>query len=619
MFFDIGTFFVFILIGSSSYPVAARIACSSRSGVCVDGENDIEALIQNKVHVNQVPLLGMKEATCGFSTECALDYTMASVKEAVAQSYASQDANREALQKMHDKQRQACMASADRSSKILEDGGWCYDKQKSHRVQAREGKVDQDFFLPPHHVVADEVLVSVLAEKVLLREDGSCCHSLTDLGAGIGQFGHALRARLPQLEYHGYDGGGNVEEFTNNYVKFADLTLPLSLKPTDWVISSEVGEHIPHKYEAQVIANIHAHNCRGVILTWAVVGQGGNGHINCHSNSYLIKIFEDLGYKINEELTSALRASRSRKNHPWLMHSSMAFERTTKLTTCDSGAGDSLLGVHPTPVGHAENLMSWAYYINMDRSTARKQYMEDQLLKLQRASEPKYGRFLFQRFRAVDGKLDPWVQHVLQQKQEGNLALTQAVRDLKEEELPGTLACYRSHLLAWKRALRDVQSHVHHDRFVMILEDDAKFMVESLEGLPSRLESVPKDADMVMLGSFGLKRQRDYVGSGVYLASGPFGIASDEDAAASLKAKNSSSVLERNHPYIFYGGTHAYLIRSDRLQALINFIETRPPSYEFDRATASETHDLKKYVLDPPMVNQNRDFSSDISSLTGLV
>merc|ERR1719440_1845312 len=130
-----------------------------------------------------------------------------------------------------------------------------------------------NFMLPKHHVLADEVIVSTLANKLLLKKDGSCCYSLTDLGAGVGQYGHALRAIHPSLEYHGYDGAGDVEEFTNNYVQFTDLTQPLNLKRTDWVILSEVGEHIPHKFEQQVIANIHAHNCKGVILTWAVLQQ----------------------------------------------------------------------------------------------------------------------------------------------------------------------------------------------------------------------------------------------------------------------------------------------------------------------------------------------------------
>jgi len=270
---------------------------------------------------------------CGFNAECPRDYNLTEVNSTTDPSQVEN--NTETLARLHDTQRKACEASADEKNAILETGGWCYDIPKSQVVNVNGTNVDMDYRLPLHHVVADEVLVSTLSESVLLKEDGSCCHSLTDLGAGVGQYGHALRARLPKLEYYGYDGAGNVEEFTNNYVKFVDLTQPLNLKQTDWVLSAEVGEHIPHKHEAQVIANIHAHNCKGVILTWAVPGQGGNGHINCHSNQYLIQIFEELGYTLNKDLSAALRAPRTGNQNWWFLHSAMAFDRITKPASCN--------------------------------------------------------------------------------------------------------------------------------------------------------------------------------------------------------------------------------------------------------------------------------------------
>jgi hypothetical protein len=40
-------------------------------------------------------------------------------------------------------------------------------------------------------------------------------------------------------------------------VKFADLTLPMAGEVSDWVMSVEVGEHIPHAFEKDLIRNIH--------------------------------------------------------------------------------------------------------------------------------------------------------------------------------------------------------------------------------------------------------------------------------------------------------------------------------------------------------------------------
>jgi len=314
-------------VGRSSGVASDLAACTS-----ADGLVDEASLLQTRFdHIFGSP------TGCGLptsKTECPRDYSLASVNETVEQRRASPEAGRKALQKVHDEMRQACAVSSGKADTVLPDGGWCYDKNHSFLVKASDGKSDVDYYLPVHHVAADEIYVSVLAEQVLPREDGSCCQSITDLGAGIGQLGHALRAKFPTLEYHGYDGAGNVEEFTDNYVAFTDLTRPLSLKQTDWVFSSEVGEHIPNENEAQVIANIHAHNCKGIILSWAIVGQGGHGHVNVHSNEYMIKLFEGLGYKKNEHLTAALRAPRVGPDHPWLMGSSMAFDRLSKPSTC---------------------------------------------------------------------------------------------------------------------------------------------------------------------------------------------------------------------------------------------------------------------------------------------
>lgn len=83
------------------------------------------------------------------------------------------------------------------------------------------------------------------------------------MGAGVGQAGHALRALLPELDYHGYDGAGNVQEYTGGYVKFADLTVPMAVEASDWVFL-EVGEHIPNELEKAVIRNLHALNRKGV-------------------------------------------------------------------------------------------------------------------------------------------------------------------------------------------------------------------------------------------------------------------------------------------------------------------------------------------------------------------
>lgn len=122
--------------------------------------------------------------------------------------------------------------------------------------------------------------------------------SLSDFGAGQGQYGVQIQKTFPEtFIYRGYDGAGDVEIFTESFLSFFDLTIPLKLPISDWVVSLEVGEHVSSHQEGMVIRNLHAHNCKGIILSWSVAGHGGHHHINLHNNQYMIDIFGELGYE----------------------------------------------------------------------------------------------------------------------------------------------------------------------------------------------------------------------------------------------------------------------------------------------------------------------------------
>jgi 2-polyprenyl-3-methyl-5-hydroxy-6-metoxy-1,4-benzoquinol methylase len=72
-----------------------------------------------------------------------------------------------------------------------------------------------------------------------------------------------------------------VEEATNNAVKFMDLSSRKWLgHQFDWILSLEVGEHIPHQLEDVFIGNLVRHAKKGIILSWAVPGQEGHHHVN---------------------------------------------------------------------------------------------------------------------------------------------------------------------------------------------------------------------------------------------------------------------------------------------------------------------------------------------------
>lgn len=81
--------------------------------------------------------------------------------------------------------------------------------------------------------------------------------------------------------------------------------------PKDYVQTFEVGEHIPVEYEGVFIDNITRNAKKGIIMSWAVEGQGGDGHINERPVSYIVYAIENKGFQLNKEKTNELRNSIS--------------------------------------------------------------------------------------------------------------------------------------------------------------------------------------------------------------------------------------------------------------------------------------------------------------------
>ena len=166
--------------------------------------------------------------------------------------------------------------------------------------------------------------------------------SLSDFGAGVGQMCSALAALDGRHRCSSYDGAGNVEEITGGYVRWVDLTRPLHLGRSDWVVSFEVGEHVPNPMEPMFIRNLHAHNCRGIVLSWGskTRGKSGQDDSNYHPISHLVGLFSSLGYSLrNNSAQWYLRdrglAQGGRSTWPhhfWFDHNLVGiFDRVTPL------------------------------------------------------------------------------------------------------------------------------------------------------------------------------------------------------------------------------------------------------------------------------------------------
>ena len=133
--------------------------------------------------------------------------------------------------------------------------------------------------------------------------------SLLELGAGCGCYGARFEASSkPPSEMALFDGTTNIDALTNGHVQPRDLSQSLSLgRKFDWVMSLEVGEHIPRQFEHTFISNIVNHATTGIVLSWAVVGQRGTGHINTRSNAHIAAALAREGWAKDEQASQAAR------------------------------------------------------------------------------------------------------------------------------------------------------------------------------------------------------------------------------------------------------------------------------------------------------------------------
>lgn len=167
--------------------------------------------------------------------------------------------------------------------------------------------------------LTDWPLARAIAE--FLRGEG--VQSVVDFGCGEGDY---VRCFLEGgLECEGYDGNPETPLLTRGLGQVLDLSEPFNLGKTfDWVMSIEVGEHIPHQYERNYIENLLRHASQGIILSWAVKNQPGAGHFNCQDNDYIKAILARYGYvndlKQEEEL-------REKASVPWFKDTLMVFRK----------------------------------------------------------------------------------------------------------------------------------------------------------------------------------------------------------------------------------------------------------------------------------------------------
>jgi hypothetical protein len=105
-----------------------------------------------------------------------------------------------------------------------------------------------------------------------------------------------------------------------------DLTEKFKTNKKGNVICLEVAEHIPKVHTEIFLDNISRACDDLLIMSWAVRGQMGIGHVNCRNNDEAIEIVESKGFLYNEKLTLAGRNSVSDVCE-WFRRSLLVFNR----------------------------------------------------------------------------------------------------------------------------------------------------------------------------------------------------------------------------------------------------------------------------------------------------
>lgn len=137
--------------------------------------------------------------------------------------------------------------------------------------------------------------------------------SVVDIGCSIGTFLEPWNEDGKIVRGYEYCYEESMNGIKNagleDYILFGDATKSIQFdRKYDLAVSIEVAEHIPTEYSEQFVKNLINASNGMVLLTAALPGQGGTGHINCQPKEFWINLFEKHGWKRNCNDESHIRS-----------------------------------------------------------------------------------------------------------------------------------------------------------------------------------------------------------------------------------------------------------------------------------------------------------------------
>ena len=162
-------------------------------------------------------------------------------------------------------------------------------------------------------------------ELIGLLNDWIAPQSVLDLGCGRGVWLKVWQAAGAQRVL-GVDGdyvNRDTLAIAQDSFHAGDLTAPLNLNARfDLSQSLEVGEHLPHKAADELVNSLCAGSDR-VLFSAAVIGQGGEFHINEQPLSFWQEKFAEHGYQAYDCLRPHLR--KNTDVEPWYRYNAVFY------------------------------------------------------------------------------------------------------------------------------------------------------------------------------------------------------------------------------------------------------------------------------------------------------
>lgn len=174
-----------------------------------------------------------------------------------------------------------------------------------------------------HHVHSPK-LAQWLINWVKNKTNNNLDTPIYDHGAGLGDYLKAFQgAGFTTLL--GFEGEPPVKK-SFPHIRQQDLTIPFEVHPKGICLFLEVAEHIPAEKCETAVQNVINACDKYLILSWAIKGQAGFGHVNCRNNDEVISMFQAKGFKYLEE--DSINARNNVDDFaPWFKNTIMIFEK----------------------------------------------------------------------------------------------------------------------------------------------------------------------------------------------------------------------------------------------------------------------------------------------------